>query len=443
MKRLSSLTVLLVLYGVVLVAVIIVSGNMQTRAGPFADDRITNVPALRELPPPNNDTTLTQHGRTLCLRVYTGTITSKFTISNPNGVSGFNNYHLVNFDQRLLSQSPTTMEIEITSQCNIDTRALYPVDSNMLPDDVRGYLFPEPGIQSDDPQIVAKANELVSNTATQVEAMDAIQTWVGGNIGYDYTFSLPGDASSVFRNRSGICSGYANLIVALLRASGIPARVRIGCVAKWGWGVGDEGGRHAWIEVYLPDMGWVASDPQATANFVDTSHMFGGFDQCGQTGTIITRTSYKGGNFLYELRTPYSDSPRWYLQVAQIPAWDRQPLRVMPSSLHVTLPVAKPIGSLTLQVENLGCCERWLIITDASWLYPIVVEGTGTGTALFSIDATGMNAGFYNSTMTLSPASWPESPIPNTVNVNVDLWLVDELYQLYFPIIVKKETQGP
>ncbi len=102
-----------------------------------------------------------------------------------------------------------------------------------LPDDVRGYLLPQPGwIQSDDPLIVAKAQELVDGAIRQVEAVDAIAAWVRGNIAYDYTFSLPADASSVFRNRSGVCAGFSTLTVALLRAAGIPARYHSGCVAS-------------------------------------------------------------------------------------------------------------------------------------------------------------------------------------------------------------------
>lgn len=417
MKRLLSL----VLCGVVLVAVW----------------HIPNIPALRELPPPNNGTILTQDTGTLCLEIYTGTVRSTFTISNPDGISGFNDYHLVNFDQRLLSQSPTALEIEIIARRYVDTRAPYPVDTSALPDDVQDYLLPQPLIQSDDPEIVAKANELVSNATTQVEAMDAIQAWVRGNTAYDYTFSLPNDASSVFRNRRGTCGGFSNLTVALLRASDIPARVYIGCVAKWGWVIGDEGGWHAWIETYLPDVGWVASDPQSTANFVDTSHIFAGFDQCGRTGTVISRTSYRGddSSFLYNRRTLYVSS--WKaLQVAHIPAWERHPLRVIPTSPSIVLPVANPIGSLALQVENLSCWgEDWQIRTDASWLNPTVVTGMTAGTALFSINATGMDTGLYSSTMTLSPLTWPELAISRTITVK--LWLVGERHRLYLPVVAK------
>jgi len=184
----------------------------------------------RALPPPQGIGTCGQGSYTLCLSIYTGSLRSTFIISNPGGVSGFNEYHLVNFDQRLLSQSPTSLEIEVSARRYVDTHAPYPVNTDALPDDVQGYLLPQAGwIQSDDPLIVAKAQELVDGAIRQVEAVDAIQAWVRGNITYG---GSPNDASSVFRNRSGVCAGFSTLTVALLRAAGIPARYHSGCVAS-------------------------------------------------------------------------------------------------------------------------------------------------------------------------------------------------------------------
>lgn len=435
----------IVLVPALMIGISSVSGDRWAKPAGLTANKplIPNVPASLELPPPDGRLISAQDAYTLCLAIYTGTIRSRFIISNPGGVSGFSEYHLVNFDQRLLSQSSTALDIEIISRRYVDTHAPYPVNIGMLPGDVQNYLLPEPGwIQSDDPEIAAKAHELASGARTQAEAVDAIQAWVRGNIAYDYTFSLPADASSVFRNRSGVCAGFSTLTVAFLRAAGIPARYHRGCVAKWGWVVGDEGGWHAWIETYFPDVGWVASDPQTTANFVDTSHIFAGFNQCGQVGTMITRTSHQEDDgYLYSLRTIYANSPWPSLSVVYIPAWDRHPLKVMPNSPAIMLSVADPLGSLGLRVENLSCeCQDWQVRTEASWLTPTVVTGDTAGIALFTVDGSGMDLGFYSSPMTAyatsSPWGWGQA-LSRTITAS--LWLVDVVHHYYLPVVMKEK----
>lgn len=442
----SSRSLLALLSGMVLVFVLMIlissfapepPATFTSLVSPFAKS------TLQALPPPDGGPVHVLGG-SMCLSVYTGSLRSTFVISNPSGVSGFSDRHLVNFEQRLLNQSSTALEVEISSQRYVDTQASYPVNTGALPSDVKRYLQPESGwIQSDDPQIVAKAQELVADAALQAEAVDAIQAWVRGNIDYDYTFSLPNDAASVFRNRSGVCAGFSTLTTALLRAAGIPAQYHVGCVAKWGdgwgWVVGDGGGWHAWVELYYPDVGWVAVDPQVSTNYLDTGHILGGFDQCGEQGTVITRTNHQQKEgYLYDLRTPYIGGSLW---VATIPAWDRHPLRVTPSLPAVMLPVSEPVGSLTLQVEDLSCGEEdWQIRTDIPWLSPSVVTGTTAGPTTFSVEASGMSLGVYSGTATLYNTSslWEwvwQGALSRTVSIN--LWLVDEVYRTYLPVVAK------
>lgn len=437
--------------------VLLVSVTLLVSLTPDVSDKMDNqpvadVPVSRVRPQPYNKTGLLPmsiYGCPLCLRVYTGTLRSTFTISNPTSVSGFNDYRLVNFEQRVTSQSPTTLEIEITAQRFVDTRAPYPVDTGLLPEDIRKYLCPEPRrIQSDDPEIVARAVELVSGATRQAEASDAIQAWVRGNIAYDHTFSLPNDASSVFRNRSGTCSGFSTLTVALLRAAGIPARTHHGCVigefddGNYGWAVGEEGGWHAWVELYYPDVGWVAVDPQVTTNYVDTGHILYGFDQCEEEGTVISLTGYTENamtsGYLYSLRTPYEESDGEYLYVANVPSWNRHPLKVTPSSPSVSVSIQDPTDTLNLQVEDLSCgSPDWQVSTQAPWLTPSIATGATAGIAHFTVDASGMGVGVYTSPMTVyaKPDPWPGI---TSRTITATLRIIDAAHQCYFPLVEKE-----
>jgi hypothetical protein len=410
---------------------------------PSGNRHAPNAPALRGLPHPVGTSLCAEDSSTLCLLVYTGTIRSRYTIFNPGGVSGFNDHHLANFDQRLLSQSSTAMEIEIVTRRWVDTRAPYPVDTGTLPGGIPGYLLPEAGwIQSDAPEIVAKAQELVSGATMQAQAAEAILGWVRGNIAYDYSFSLPNDALSVLRNRSGVCEGFSTLTVGLLRAAGIPARYELGCVTPWGWAVDDEGGWHAWIEAYYPDVGWIGSDSQTTANFVDTSHIRSGFDQCGRTGTVIDRLTYQESHRRPDSLRTHIAAEWGTLSVASIPAWERFSLKAVPAAPSVMLPISDPIGSLVLQVENLSCGdEDWQIRTGASWLFPAVVTGPTAGPAHFTVDARGMPKGSYSSPMTIyaTTREWYRQATSRTITAR--LLLVDQVYEYPLPIVLKEKRR--
>jgi len=95
------------------------------------------------------------------------------------------------------------------------------------------------------------------------------------NFYYDYTqipyvalFGLKAmhDTERAWQNKSGVCDEIANVYVAMLRSLGIPARPAAGMVHDFD--IDDEGNilpilaaGHAWVEFWLPDVGWVPADP--------------------------------------------------------------------------------------------------------------------------------------------------------------------------------------
>lgn len=398
-----------------------------------------DVPAAEALPWDGTADVSVQNSETMCLYVYTGTHTMRYRITNPGGISGFREYHLVNFEQRLLQSSSTSIDIEVRSTFHVDTKGPYPVNPSALPSEIRSsYLQPGPGIQSDAPEILAKADELVAESTRQAEAVEAILTWVRANIQYDSS-APANDALSVFINRRAVCAGFSNLSVALLRAAGIPSRYRRGCSTPYGYITGDGGGWHAWVEVYYPDVGWVASEPQ---NFVNAMRPYAipmGFDQCGSSDTEIAELSRQDdGAVVYVRQTPYSGEIRSSIATGSVPSWDRHPLMVVPSSPGVMLSIADPVGRLALQIDNVSCGESgWLLKTDAPWLAPPEVSDTVAGTASLTVDASGMYTGHYTAPMTVYSGSslwWSDTP---SKSVTANLWLVDEIHEVHLPIVAK------
>jgi len=85
------------------------------------------------------------------------------------------------------------------------------------------------------------------------------------------------DAIYSLESGKGNCQNFSHLAAALLRSLGIPVRIVNGITLKqpfdvtWQKGVltfkmGQ--GRHSWIEVWFPDLGWVPFDPQNSQLFV-------------------------------------------------------------------------------------------------------------------------------------------------------------------------------
>jgi transglutaminase-like putative cysteine protease len=61
----------------------------------------------------------------------------------------------------------------------------------------------------------------------------------------------------VLTHGKGVCQDFTHLMIAILRAFGVPARYVSGYVHR----TDKESQSHAWCEVWLPDLGWISIDP--------------------------------------------------------------------------------------------------------------------------------------------------------------------------------------
>lgn len=161
------------------------------------------------------------------------------------------------------------------------SRAPFPL--NVIPEPEQKFLKRSKLAQSDAPQVVELARELTAGVATEHQAVSAILSHVADSLKYQYN-PKQFDALFGLTTGTGNCQNFSHLAVALLRASGIPARVSIGQALKDKWkipldnkgsslvqGMGE--GLHAWIEVWYPDLGWLPCDPQQSQLFTSTRHI--------------------------------------------------------------------------------------------------------------------------------------------------------------------------
>lgn len=87
-------------------------------------------------------------------------------------------------------------------------------------------------------------------------------------------YDIPGGmtARNTYDIRRGKCDTYSLLLAAFCRAVGIPARVVWGGMYTPQYGGGFI--QHAWNEVYMGDVGWIAVDSTAEeVDYIDSSHI--------------------------------------------------------------------------------------------------------------------------------------------------------------------------
>ena len=100
----------------------------------------------------------------------------------------------------------------------------------MADEDLRPYLAPTPVIDSDHPDVIARARELTRDCGSEREKLARIYGFVR-EMPYDILASFRDlaqgkrRASDVLRAGHAFCMGKASTFVALCRAAGIPARV--------------------------------------------------------------------------------------------------------------------------------------------------------------------------------------------------------------------------
>jgi protein-glutamine gamma-glutamyltransferase len=95
--------------------------------------------------------------------------------------------------------------------------------------------------------------------------------WIHRDFGYTLETPLPGRDGVdefLFDEKKGFCQHFSSSFVVLMRAAGIPARVVTGYAGGMRNPIGDywvvrKMDAHAWAEVWLPQRGWVRTDPTA------------------------------------------------------------------------------------------------------------------------------------------------------------------------------------
>ncbi len=98
------------------------------------------------------------------------------------------------------------------------------------------------------------AKELAEKCSSDLEVVSNVYNWIINNIRYDENKAtniksgyIP-DINETIKNGYGVCFDFSVLMAAMLRTQSIPTKLQIGYL---------EGRYHAWISVYIKDVGWI------------------------------------------------------------------------------------------------------------------------------------------------------------------------------------------
>jgi len=127
-------------------------------------------------------------------------------------------------------------------------------------DSPQEFIQPELRIESANPQIVAISENLSFDTDNSCERVRAFYDFVAEELVYSYNRNDWG-AQATLGSMGADCTEYSSLMIALSRAAGIPARYFEGLLYLEGETAGLAQIEHAWLDVYLPGIGWTAADP--------------------------------------------------------------------------------------------------------------------------------------------------------------------------------------
>ena len=162
----------------------------------------------------------------------------------------------------------------VTGLKAFETQSPFPLSS--VPQDLNVYLKETAQVQTNNTEIRQLALKLTKDVKTQFDAVQRVISWVVDNVHY-VSPPVKYDALYSLQSGKGNCQNFSHLSAALLRSVGIPVRIINGVTLNQPFDIAwDKGtltfkmgqGRHSWVEVWFPDLGWVPYDPQSMQFFV-------------------------------------------------------------------------------------------------------------------------------------------------------------------------------
>lgn len=141
---------------------------------------------------------------------------------------------------------------------------------------INKYLGPTKYWQANDQLIVEKAETLKKDQETLLDVIKANYRYIGETLEYDEIKATSENerigAKEAILGGPSVCMEYADVMISLLRAQGIPSRAAIGYANLQQQEINDQV-RHQWVQIWVPGYGWLSVDPTFESNNMKIGQM--------------------------------------------------------------------------------------------------------------------------------------------------------------------------
>jgi transglutaminase-like putative cysteine protease len=182
----------------------------------------------------------------------------------------------------------------------------------------------------------SKLSSIVSDIRSESDAPIHFIQRVSNYIFQEFTYekgitTIETTVDDIMEHRSGVCQDFAHLMLQMLRMQGIPARYVSGYICPNRDGARGAGATHAWVEAWVPNIGWVGIDPTNNRwvsdehvslavgrNFADCTPVKGTFKgPANQALHVLVSVSYEDGHVFEENTTVQLERDQPVLQKPQ------------------------------------------------------------------------------------------------------------------------------
>ena len=119
------------------------------------------------------------------------------------------------------------------------------------------YLYPNQYVYFEEGnKVITKGANLAAYCGNDLDVVTNVYNYITKNITYDYEKAdtvqsgYISNVDNILETGTGICLDYSAVMTSMLRSQGIPTRLEVGYV-------GVDMVYHAWISVYIEDIGWL------------------------------------------------------------------------------------------------------------------------------------------------------------------------------------------
>jgi hypothetical protein len=156
---------------------------------------------------------------------------------------------------------------EYGSQRAIPNPTLEDYQNQILSDDsLQKYLTSTKYWQVDDSYIQDEANKIKERETRLLDLIKADYRYINENLEYDQSKADSINdrigAKQALQGDSAVCMEYADAMISILRAQGITSRAAIGYANLKEYDkTKDSQVRHQWVQIWIPEYGWLSVDP--------------------------------------------------------------------------------------------------------------------------------------------------------------------------------------